>query len=98
MTEYGDFVYEWFYDEEQEQFNCVGQVFLLAVVHSEADDKHIGILWDNEPVDPLWESEEEESPVIAVMSFNSVNEALDWCEAKDMQEAEFDAGAFGRAE
>lgn len=92
MTEQRNFVYEWTYDEEQQAYLCVGQVFMLGVQHDDSNEHWIAIVWDNEPVDPRWSDEQQE--VIAHSAHASVHAALDWCESKDMNEAEFDASRF----
>lgn len=96
MSEHDDFVYEWFYDEEEHQYTCVGQVFILGVAFSEEDNAWIGLLWDDsDPCDEYWEtSDEDDSPVVAATICEKMEEAMEWCETKDVQEATFDSGNF----
>lgn len=92
MTEQNNFVYEWTYDESQDAYLCAGQVFMLGVQVDEDTGRWVAIVWDNEPVDPRWDDEHQE--IVLHSEHQTVHAAMDWCEAKDINEAEFDASSF----
>lgn len=92
MTEQQNHVYEWTYDEEQLAFLCVGQVFMLGVQYDDDNECWWSIAWDAEPVDPRWDHDKIEA--ILQQPHKDVHSAMDWCEARDINEAEFDASMF----
>ena len=91
MTEENDFIYEWSYDEENREYFCLGQVFYMSVINLD-EDKWLGSLWDTAPVAEVWG--EDNNEMIDCSEFPGVNDAMDWAELRDINEAEYDSSTF----
>jgi hypothetical protein len=99
MTEQNNFVYEWLYDEEVQEYYCLGQVFYLSVSAkptSIAEDLFGASVWDTAPVSEnvVWSLDTNDDECIDYEEFDDINKAMDWCEQRDINEAEYDASVF----